>query len=65
MIGSPTVTASEVEIQGLERGKQYWFRIMGDCPYYQSLLPYLPFCESVGLSTTFDGIGLGIFQIRS
>lgn len=27
MIGSATVTASELEVQGLERGKQYWFRV--------------------------------------
>ena len=27
MTGSATVTSSETEIQGLERGKQYWFRV--------------------------------------
>jgi len=27
MLGSATVTSSETEIQGLERGKQYWFRV--------------------------------------
>jgi hypothetical protein len=27
MVGSATVTNSEMEIQGLERGKQYWFRV--------------------------------------
>lgn len=27
MVGSATVTASEMEVQGLERGKQYWFRV--------------------------------------
>ena len=27
MLGATTVTSSEMEIQGLERGKQYWFRV--------------------------------------
>ena len=27
MVGSATGTNSEMEIQGLERGKQYWFRV--------------------------------------
>ena len=27
MIGSATVTASELEVQGLVRGNQYWFRV--------------------------------------
>ena len=27
MVGSATVTNSEMEIQGHERGKQYWFRV--------------------------------------
>jgi len=27
MAGSATVTASELDVQGLERGKQYWFRV--------------------------------------
>jgi hypothetical protein len=27
MVGSATVTNSEMETQGLERGKQYWFRV--------------------------------------
>lgn len=27
MVGSATVTNSEMEIQGLERGKQHWFRV--------------------------------------
>ena len=27
MVGSATVTASEMEVQGLERGNQYWFRV--------------------------------------
>jgi len=27
MIGSATVTASELEVQGLQQGQQYWFRV--------------------------------------